>query len=72
MFTTAGQKQTHFISLCCKFPTAFVFGCSIDAAAQQQMVLNFVLVVSDQLFSVVLAAYKRSKIRAPVVWPQYM
>ena len=33
------------------------FGCSIDAA-QQQMALNFELVVSDQLFSVVLAAYK--------------
>ena len=33
------------------------FGCSIDAT-QQQMALNFELVVSDQLFSVVLAAYK--------------
>ena len=30
------------------------FGCSIDAS-QQQMALNFELVVSDQLFSVVLA-----------------
>ena len=37
--------------------SAFLFGCSIDAA-QQQMALNFELVVSDQLFSVVLAAYK--------------
>ena len=34
-----------------------LFGCSIDAA-QQQMALNFELVVSDQLFSIVLAAYK--------------
>ena len=33
------------------------FGCSIDAA-QQQMALNFELVLSDQLLSVVLAAYK--------------
>ena len=33
------------------------FGCSIEAA-QQQMALNFELVVSNQLFSVVLAAYK--------------
>ena len=32
------------------------FGCSSDAA-QQQMALNFELVVSDQLFSVVIAAY---------------
>jgi hypothetical protein len=36
---------------------AALFGCSIDAA-QQQMALNFELVVSDQFFSVVLAAYK--------------
>ena len=34
-----------------------LFGCRIDAA-QQQMALNFELVVSDKLFSVVLAAYK--------------
>jgi hypothetical protein len=33
-----------------------IFGCSIDAT-KQQMALNFELVVSDQLFSVVLAAY---------------
>jgi hypothetical protein len=33
------------------------FGCSINAA-QQQMAQNFELVVSYQLFSVVLAAYK--------------
>ena len=35
----------------------YLFGCSINAA-QQQMALNFELVVSDQLFSVVLAVYK--------------
>ena len=34
-----------------------IFGCSIDAA-QQQMALNFEIVVSDQLFSVGLSAYK--------------
>jgi hypothetical protein len=34
-----------------------IFGCSIDTA-QQQMALNFELLVSNQLFSVVLAAYK--------------
>jgi hypothetical protein len=34
-----------------------LFGCS-TAASQQQMALNFELVVSDQLFSVVLAIYK--------------
>ena len=34
-----------------------IFECSIDAA-QQQMALIFELVVSNQLFSVVLAAYK--------------
>jgi hypothetical protein len=34
---------------------AALFGCSI---AQQQMALNFELVVSDPFFSVVLAAYK--------------
>ena len=33
-----------------------LFGCSIDAT-QQQMTLNFELVVSDQLFSVILVAY---------------
>ena len=33
------------------------FGCSIDTA-QQQMALNFELVVIDQLFSVVLATLK--------------
>ena len=36
------------------------------------MVLNFELVVSDQLFSVVLAAYKWFKISAPVVGWQHM
>ena len=41
-----------------------LFGCSIDAA-QQQMALNFELVVNDQLLSVVLAAYKLFKISAP-------
>ena len=40
-----------------------LFGYSIDAA-QQQMALNFELVVSDQLFSVVLAGYKWFKISA--------
>ena len=33
------------------------FGCHIDAA-EQQRALNFELVVSDQLFSVILVAYK--------------
>ena len=42
------------------------FWCSIDAA-QKQMALNFELVVSDQLFSVVLASYKWFKISAPGV-----
>ena len=36
----------------------FTFGCSINAAPQQQMALNFELVVNNQLFSVGLAAYK--------------
>ena len=35
----------------------YVFGCSFDAT-KQEMVLNFELVVSDQLFSVALVAYK--------------
>jgi hypothetical protein len=36
---------------------SLLFGCSIDAT-QQQMALNFELVVNNQLFSVVLAACK--------------
>ena len=43
------------------------FRCSIDAA-QQQMALNFESVVSDQLFSVVLATYKWFKRYAPLVF----
>ena len=35
-----------------------LFGCHIDTA-EQQRALNFELVVSDQLFSVVLTTYKR-------------
>ena len=37
-----------------------IFGCSIDVA-QQKMALNFKLVVSNQLFSVVLAVSSDSK-----------
>ena len=48
-----------------------IFGCSIDAA-QQQMVLNFELVVRNHLFSVVLATYKCFKISAPGVGRQHM
>ena len=43
---------------------AFQFGCS-TAASQQQMALNFELVASDQLFSVVLASCKGFQISAP-------
>ena len=50
---------------------AYKLGCSIDAA-QQQMTLNFELVVSNQLFSVVLATYKWLKISAPGVGRRYM
>jgi len=46
-------------------------GCSIDAT-QQQMALNFELVVSDQLFSVVLATSKCFKISAPGVGRRHM
>ena len=49
----------------------FPFRCSIDAA-QQQMALNFELVVSNKLFSVVLAAYKWFKISAPGVRGRHM
>ena len=45
------------------FYLSLKFGCSIDTA-QQQMALNFELVVSDQFFSVVLAVYKWFKINA--------
>ena len=48
-----------------------LFGYSIDAA-QQRMALNFELVVSDQLFSVVSAAYKWFKIRTPGVRRRHM
>ena len=39
------------------FSIKVLFGCSIDTA-QQQMVLNFELVVSNQLFLAVLVTYK--------------
>ena len=45
---------------------AALFGCS-TAALKQQMALNFELVASDQLFSVVLACCKWFKISAPGV-----
>ena len=38
----------------CLRNSLFLFGCS-TAAAKQQMASNFELVISDQLFSVVLA-----------------
>ena len=47
------------------------FGCS-TAASQQQMALNFELVVNDQLFSVVLASCKWFKISAPGVVMRHM
>ena len=43
------------------------FGCSIDDT-QQQMALNFELVVNNQLFSVVLAACKWFKISVVIWW----
>ena len=50
---------------------ACLFGCS-TAASQQQMALNFELVVSYQLFSVVLASCKWFKISAPGVGMRHM
>ena len=47
------------------------FGCS-TAALKQQMALNFELVVSDQLFTVVLASCKWFKISAPGVEMRHM
>jgi hypothetical protein len=57
------RKQVVLWSVLCLF--LLLLGCSIDAA-QQQMALNFELVVSNQLFSVVLAAF-HFKISAPGV-----
>ena len=59
IFSTVNQKKNEFV---CLFFGRIVglkeiFKCSIDAA-QQRMALNFELVVSDQLFAVVLATYK--------------
>ena len=47
------------------------FGCH-TATSQQQMALNFELVASDQLFSVVLASCKWFKISAPGVEMRHM
>ena len=42
------------------------FRCHIDAA-EQQRALNFALVVSDQLFLVILVAYNEYKIQRPLL-----
>ena len=69
---TLAEYPNHFL-LASTIPNkqAYKLGCSIDAA-QQQMTLNFELVVSNQLFSVVLATYKWLKISAPGVGRRYM
>jgi hypothetical protein len=64
-----GEKRWQACS-CCQ-TLIFQFGCSIDAV-KQQMALNFELVVSNQLFSVLLAAYKWFKISAPGVVRRHM
>jgi hypothetical protein len=48
-----------------------LFGCS-TAALKQQMALNFELIVSNQLFSVVLASCKCFKISAPGIKMRHM
>jgi hypothetical protein len=45
-----------------RFISNFVFGCQIDATKQQRA-LNFELVVSNQLFSVILVTYNYFKIQ---------
>ena len=60
-FSLVGKTCLHLfnaLSIRLQKPeTQVLFGCSIDAA-QHQMALNFESVVTDKLFSVVLAAYK--------------
>ena len=54
-----------------KFEIQNIFGCS-TAVLKQQMALNFELVASNQLFSVVLACCKWFKISAPGVEMPHM
>ena len=70
---SSGQKSSVHFSLIFKphWIGGIVVECSIDAA-QQQMALNFELVVSDQILSVVLAVYKLFKISGPGVGRQHM
>ena len=49
-----------------KCRSALKFGCHIDAT-EQQRALNFQLVVSDQLFSLIIVAYNKFKIQRPLL-----
>ena len=56
-FFGEGFWEGFFWGGICLRNSLFIFGCS-TAAAELQMALNFELVISDQLFSIVLASCK--------------